>query len=206
VFADRFHWLAGFRYFQLHEQIYRAETSMGLGPNTGSLIYGSDDFNARNQFYGAQVGFASTSHMGRYTLDLIGKLALGGTDERVNVAGFSTFILPGQPQQFGNGNILAAGTNIGRHRRTQFAVLPELTVNLGYEITRSLHATIGYNLLYVSALARPASQIDFGANPTQITFLAGSPNVLQGAARPAFAFHDDSVWAQGLNLGLEWSF
>jgi hypothetical protein len=207
VFSDRLRLFAGFRYFELSEALTRVDQATGVGDNAGVVITGLDHFGTRNQFYGGQIGFAAHSHMGvNWTFDVIGKFAMGGVREFINIDGASTLIQPGQPITLGNGNLLALGTNSGHFRKSKFAVLPELTVNLGYRITSHLNAFMGYNLLYLDKVARPADQIDFGVNTSQITFLAGSPGVLSGAPRPAPLLHSDSFWAQGMNFGLEFSY
>ena len=207
VFSDHLRLFAGFRYFELSEAITRIDTATGVGDLTGNLITGLDHFGTRNQFFGGQVGFATHSHIGQnWTLDVIGKFAMGGVRQLVNIDGASTFVQPGLPIQIGNGNLLALGTNSGHFRQAKFAVMPELTVNAGYQISSRWNAFIGYNLLYIDKVVRPGSQIDFGVNTTQITFLEGSTGVLKGVPRPAPLLHNDSFWAQGMNFGLQFCY
>lgn len=207
VFSDHLRLFVGFRYFELSEAITRVDTATGVGNLTGDLITGLDHFGTRNQFFGGQVGFAAHSHMGEsWTLDVVGKFAMGGVRQLVNIDGASTFVQPGQPILIGNGNLLALGTNSGHVRQAKFAIMPELTANVGYQITSRWNAFMGYNLLYIDKVVRPASQIDQGVNTTQITFLAGSPGVLSGTPRPAPLLHNDSFWAQGMNFGLQFSY
>ncbi|MCA9220398.1 MAG: BBP7 family outer membrane beta-barrel protein, partial [Planctomycetales bacterium] len=59
----------------------------------------------------------------------------------------------------------------------------------------------GYEFLFWSDVARPGSQIDLAVNDTQ--FDGGT---LNGAARPRFPFEQGYLWAQGLNLGLDYRY
>jgi hypothetical protein len=207
VFSDHLRLFAGFRYFELSEALTRIDTATGVGDLTGDLITGFDHVGTRNQFYGGQVGFAAHSHCGQnWTLDVIGKFAMGGVRQLVNIDGASTFVQPGLPTLIGNGNLIAVGTNSGHFRQAKFAIMPELTVNAGYQISSRWNAFIGYNLLYIDKVVRPGSQIDEVVNTTQVTFLAGSPGVLSGSPRPAPILHNDSFWAQGMNFGLQFSY
>ncbi|MCY2992401.1 MAG: BBP7 family outer membrane beta-barrel protein, partial [Planctomycetota bacterium] len=63
-------------------------------------------------------------------------------------------------------------------------------------------ATAGYTLLFWTNVVRPGDQIDTSVNPG---LLPDEQNPITGALRPSFAFRDSTLWAQGLNLGLECS-
>ena len=91
---------------------------------------------------------------------------------------------------------------MGRYTQNDFAVIPELGVTLGYDITERLRATVGYSFIYWSRVARPGDQIDMAVNPSYIP--NHGPPV--GAAYPQFEFNTTDLWIQGANVGLELRF
>ena len=133
---------------------------------------------------------------------MLGKVALGATHQEVRISGTTDFTDPGVAPVRQQGGLLALPTNIGSYSRDQFSVVPEIGINVGRQVTDHLRLFAGYTLLYWSGVVRPGDQIDFGVNPTQLPTPTG-PGTLVGEARPAFAFRNTDLWAQGVNLGLE---
>lgn len=203
--------LAGFRYADLTEDlgILQASTILPGGisffngtpvltPSTVTLL---DQFNTRNQFYGGQVGLDAAVHRGRFSLDVLGKVALGSTHEVVSVNGNTTVSGPGIATATAAGGLLALSSNIGRQAQDRFAVIPEVGATLGFQVTSWLRATVGYSFLYWSEVARPGDQIDRSVNPTQLPSAAGF-GPLVGPATPAPRFEHSDYWAQGIAFGL----
>ena len=58
------------------------------------------------------------------------------------------------------GGLLAQSTNIGHYSQDNFAVVPELDLNLGFQFTRHTRVVVGYDCLYWSKVARAGEQID----------------------------------------------
>jgi len=86
-------------------------------------------------------------------------------------------------------------------------VVPEVGLNIGYEVIRGMHLVLGYTLLYTNNVARPGKHIDRGLNPTQNPSFTGiTPTPLVGPARPALTFRGADFWAQGFNMGLVFRF
>jgi hypothetical protein len=200
--------LAGFRYLKLDESLSVIESlrvAPGVPMTGGSGIVVSDRFATQNNFYGGQLGAVLELRRGRWTVDLLGKVALGVTHEVAHVQGSTTFAVPGGGTIVQRGGLLALPTNIGRYSRDEFAVVPELGIRLGYQVTSHLRAFVGYNFLYWSDVARPGDQIDRAINVSQLPMVVG-PNPLVGPARPAFAFRDSDFWAQGISFGLEFRY
>ncbi len=199
--------LIGFRYLELDEGLQLAYISDRLsGASTTLLSLGaSDQFDGHNRFYGGQLGLRMELRGGPFFLNLAGKLALGDTNEVVRIGGVSVQALPGRPAEVLNGGTLALPSNSGRFTRNQFAVLPEATVLAGVLLPMNTRLFVGYNLIYLSQVARPADQIDRNANPTQMP-LSTRTGPFFGPARPAFAFHGTDFWAQGLVIGVEYRY
>lgn len=196
--------LAGFRYLDLNESLHTDEYDSIIDPKVafgGSNIRVTDAFATQNRFYGGQIGMRGGFQMKRWTVDMVGKLALGDTHQNLQIQGNTTI----NNTPFANSGFLALASNSGTYQRDVFAVVPEVGINLGFKFTDHIQASLGYSFLYWSRVVRPGDQIDLGLNqnliPTSATFgNAGGP------ARPAVSFRETDFWAQGVNFGLELRF
>ena len=192
--------LGGYRFLGLSESVSVREqlTSLvSLAPATFDI---RDSFDARSDFHGGELGLLYEARQCQWSIELLGKVALGNSHQVVTIDGSTDRVISGQPDSF-TGGLLAQRTNIGRFDDDQFAVLPEAGITLGYDLTPCLKATFGYSYIYVSSVARAANQIDTVVNPLLLPPETGSA---PGPARPAFPNDDSGFWAQGLAFGLEW--
>jgi hypothetical protein len=130
-------------------------------------------------------------------------VALGVTDEDIDINGTTVIAPPGRPVVVANGGLLALPSNIGRFDRNRFAVVPEVDLNVGYQITPYVRAFVGYTFLYWSNVARPGDQIDRVINPAQLPTTPVTGAQTFGPARPAPLLRDTDFWAQGINFGVE---
>jgi hypothetical protein len=190
----------GPRWMQLNEDVVITEHVTDLATGTTFTIV--DRFETRNNFYGGQVGARAELQRGRYFLSLMGKLALGATHQVVRISGTTVINEPGLAPNVQEGGLLALPTNMGTFSRDRFSVVPEIGVNVGYQVSEHIRIFAGYSFLYWSNVARPGDQIDVGINPTQLPTAAG-PGTLVGPARPAFSFQDSGLWAHGINVGIQ---
>jgi len=202
--------LAGVRWLQLNEGIAISENThvnpllpAGSPFFGGSTISISDKFDTRNNFYGGQVGLRGQVRSGRMFLEVQGKVALGVTDQVVDIHGATAITSPGGATAVTPVGFLASGSNSGRFVRDTFSVVPEIGINAGYMVTNHLRVFVGYNFLYWSSVVRPADQIDLGLSGTQIP-TDSRFNPAAGPARPAFHFHESSFWVQGISVGAEY--
>ena len=142
---------------------------------------------------------------GNVFVDLRGAVALGSTHEEIDIQG-STVITPpaGTPTSL-PGGLLALPTNIGQFSRDRFAVVPEVGLHVGYQVTNFARAFVGYSFLYCSNVVRAGDVIDRTVNLSQIPTTMGN-GTLTGPARPAVLFKDTDFWAQGVDFGLEFRF
>jgi hypothetical protein len=206
--------LGGFRYLELDEAVEIDEfikvASGTLPPQfqqfqqfAGDTIQVRDRFATRNQFYGGQLGVDAAYGCGHWQLGVKGKVALGETHEIIDISGTQTITTPtGQVSHF-TGGLLALPSNIGHFNHDEFAVVPEINVNVGYRFSKCLVAYVGYDFLYWSRVARPGDQIDRVIDTSQIpNFGQGTPT---GIARPAVPFQQSDFWAHGLNVGVEFT-
>lgn len=196
--------LLGFSYLNLDEDLQileNANVAPGVATFGGSRVGVADTFSTANRFYGGLLGARSEYRVGRAFANVLGTVALGSTHEVVRVFGATSVTSPAGVTTLLPGGLLALPTNGDSFSRNAFAVVPQVGMNVGYQLTDNLRAFVGYSFLYWSNVVRPGDQIDTGLNRTQIpTSLTGG--ALVGPARPAVLFRDTDFWAHGVNFGL----
>jgi hypothetical protein len=202
--------LGGFRYLRLRETYTFTTSSPYIPPYEPAGVWDTTDrFETTNDFYGLQAGVRGRYDSGTFFGTGVAKLALGAMRQAVDVSGSlvtGEFTTTGAPQTFAGG-YFALPSNIGNYSRTAFAVVPEVAFTVGYRINPALSVYIGYSLLYATNVVRPGNQIDRTVNTTQSVAYTENPNaVLQGVARPSFAYDASDFWAQGVSLGLTYRF
>jgi hypothetical protein len=201
--------LAGWRFNRLDDSlvIHDFKTSLddASGLVLGTTIEETDAFSTKNWFNGAEIGVVAKRRWYYWMAELTMKLALGGTHSEATIDGSATTTVPlpggGTDVSVVDAGLLAQQTNIGTYSYDQFAVIPELGVALGYNLTPRLQAKFGYTFLYWSRVARAGDQIDTDLNLTQL-----DPGGLVGNPRPRFNWVFDDLWAQGLTLGLDYTY
>ena len=197
----RVDWLAGYRFFRLDDSITINDSFTTIGGLLAETRFDStDEFSAKNRFHGGELGLIGQLFQGRWSLEVLGKLALGSNRQAVRINGVNSITTLGVTTTT-PGGLLTQPTNIGEFERGQFAVLPEGGLNLRFDVTRRLRASIGISAMYLSDVVRSGGQIDVALNPSQL-----NGGTLSGEARPAFNFAEDSFWLRGVNAGLEYRF
>ncbi len=186
--------LGGFRYMDLAE-------SLSVNASVTDFINQINDitvdrFGTRNQFYGGQFGARLGFQSGRTSFDLTGKLAMGANHETVEINGNTT------QNGLGSGNsgafpggVLTQPSNIGRATQSQFGVIPEVQLRVGYQVLTNLRASVGYDFVYWNQVVRPGNQIDRNINPTQT--LGGT---LAGQTAPTFSVQPFGFLGAGRDL------
>jgi hypothetical protein len=204
---------AGYRYLELRESLQILNTlSSSVAPlpfngrfvGVGNSTAAFDQFSTDNRFNGGQIGARAGLTFGPVNFSVDGKIGLGCNSEVVNIAGESSVTTPISAFRGLTtvpGGILAVASNSGRTTRDQFAFVPELDVNLGVQIMRTVRIFAGYDILYWSRVVRPYSQInnvvDTRQVPTDLGFIPGFKGMF-----PAPPFNRTDFWAQGFSVGL----
>jgi Putative beta barrel porin-7 (BBP7) len=207
--------LAGFRYVTLTEDITIMQSTdllpggsagfnnqiIGVPTNVGIF----DKFAVDNNFYGGQIGAMWEYNSNSFFINSLVKLAIGGVHEDINIGGFSSSSGGGTTPTSTSGGLLALASNSGHANHDDFAFVPELGVNVGYQFTPVFRAYVGYTFLWISDVARPGDLINRDINPslvpTSTTF--GTNNV---PAEPNRSVHQTDFWAQGFNIGVEFRY
>jgi hypothetical protein len=202
-------------------------TTTSLLTNTSTQVGVNviDEYKVRNQFYGGDVGFFQQIEFGRFFLGMTGKIGLGDMHQIADITGVtnvpvtisssansfsntttganfnSTTYTQGVLNNPAQGGLLAQGNQLGRFTRDSFAVVPELNLAFGYQITSSMSAFIGYNMIYMSRVTRPNDliygQSSSALQPTSPNF--GSAGAAQSTFNP---FPNTGFWIQGVNVGV----
>jgi hypothetical protein len=201
--------LGGFRWLRLHETYTLTTSSPFIPPFPQDIWNTTDEFDTINNFYGAQAGVRARFDWGRFFTSATVKFAMGAMVQQANISGslvtndFTNF----GPTLTFSGGYFALPSNIGSYSRTVFAVVPEVGLNLGFQITRWMSVYAGYTFLYTNNVIRPGNQISRTINPNQSTSYTENPLAApQPPAQPSFRFNSSDFWAQGVNVGLMFRF
>lgn len=190
--------LAGWRYDRLDDRLTISDSFTEV--SSGNEIAELDRFYTNNVFNGGEFGIVAQSQWCRWSFEGLLKVAFGNTRSEVELSGSTITTDPGVSVDTENYGLLVLPSNDGRQQQSQFGMIPELGVTVGYDLTCRLRATVGYSLIYWGRVARAADQVNLDLNRGQ---LETTP---QGLARPSQPFVTTDFWAQGLNLGLEYHF
>ena len=204
--------IAGARYLNLKESITIVEDVQQ--PATGTVFPNSrvqvtDRFATSNQFYGGQVGIRGTYQWcDRVSLTGDVKVAVGETHEQTNINGFFTVpagVVNPDPRP---GGLLTTQSNIGNYTKDRFAVVPEVGLKLGYDLTQCVRLSVGYNFIYWSSVMRPGDQIDRNIDVLQVPNFVPLPTAITPVvpARPMPLLKETDYWAQGLTFGVEFRY
>jgi hypothetical protein len=198
---------AGYRYLRLDDELsiqeYAAAVPGATLPATipANFVNASaiDSFKTSNQFNGSQFGLNFECNKGNWVFTFRPSIAAGVTSSTLDVYG-------GQTSVFTNGivstpgGLLALNSNIGHYTHNSFAVVPEATFNIGYDVSRHCRLFVGYNMLWWSSVLRPGAQINPYLDVNRINgFPAANPIT---NTQPFVPLKDQSFFAQGLNFGL----
>ena len=132
--GSRFELLGGYRYLQFRDSLTITDniTILETGGlfQQGSTVDLQDIFVAENHWHGGELGVSTCISSGRVSLDLAGKLGLGGIRRRRLIAGSTIVSSPGGGVAGDNVGLLAAGTNSGGGNQYDFSMIPELNLKL----------------------------------------------------------------------------
>lgn len=195
--ANRFDVICGLRYLYLDEDLTINEDATGLagaGALAGIHAQVQDIFHTRNQFYGAQVGGIFSHVHGAWTFEIRAKIAAGITRQTITINGVT---VPADPNRAGG--LLALPSNIGDTKRDVFSIVPEIGLNVGYDINQHCRIFAGASFMYWTNVARPGPQIDRALDVNQIPGFPAAPPASQ--VRPLVPTQAQNVWVTGVNVG-----
>jgi hypothetical protein len=203
--------VGGYRFLQFGESVVLSEhlISRAASPVVlpGTLVDVTDDFHTQNIFHGGEMGLDVSFGRGPLTVDVLAKVALGNVHQRIEIQGVTQVTKPGDLPFNQPGGLLALPSNAGVQTHDEFAVLPEVGLNLQWQIAPRLSLTGGCTWLLLTNVVRAGDQIDRHVDPSQLSPLLNVPAASAPAAlRPAVPFDTTTFWAGGANVGLQLSF
>lgn len=203
--------LVGYRYLDVSEdlaitemfnRVPESDLTIGIPAIAGVI---TDRFRTDNRFHGGQIGAVGTINRGRWSLDARGSIAFGTVFQSATISGAQTLTLAeGGVVSVPGGLLAVPGANIGTFSQTRFAVVPEVGLNVGYQVTNRMKVFVGYNFLYLSSAVRPGEVIDQRIDAARVPNLlpadtAGTPVL---PARPMPQLSTSGYFVQGINFGL----
>lgn len=206
------HLLLGYRFVYLREELKLIENKvlladgalsfLGVPLLTGDTVLIQDRFENVTRLYMAQIGARGDYRMDRLTLQWIAKFAMGWSHARLYADGRSQTTTPPGPAV--PGGLLAQPTYTYRSSNDTLAVVPELQLRVGYRLLPRLYAFGGYNVMYISSVARPGTQLDMTVNTTQAPTIGSG--VLVGPARPLVPDNSTDFTVHGLSFGFQFNY
>lgn len=220
---------AGFRYIDLTDNLEIASDSRALA-GTPFVMNGStpdfnrltvtDSFTTRNQLYLGQIGARATFYRGMWFGGVRGSVAVGPSQQTMEIAGESAAFTPAGGRAGGAGGLLAVpggpvigsnppatlpAGNAGTYRTDWFVVAPEVGLQAGAQLSRFTRVFVGYNFLYINNVVRPGDVIDTVVNRKYLPYSVDYGNQ-SGANRPALRDSRDDFIAHGVEFGVHFTF
>jgi hypothetical protein len=93
--------------------------------------------------------------------------------------------------------LFVQNSNTGTWTRDTFAFIPQFDLKLGYHLTSNVRFDVGYSFLFFSDVATAGNQIDTNIDVA---------NILGTPIAPQEKLIGDSMFLQGVNLGLNFRF
>jgi hypothetical protein len=185
--------IVGYRFARMIDYVNIRDDEVNINSadftNYLTIFTNIDNFRTVNSFNGCELGLDTVMTSGRWSLDLLSKLAVGMNHQNIQLYGFAQ----SDASETG-GQIQSASVNetLGLNR---FSYMPELTATLGYQFTDHIKFTVAYDLIYWSEVARAGSQI--ATDPTTGLALGPQPTLTSSTV------NESNFWAEGFRLGAE---
>ncbi len=195
--------LYGYQYFNVTDTLSIREDLTALPGQTqvapGTTYQILDKFRTTNNFNGGLIGLSAERRYGMWFVGGRASIAFGADSESVEINGVTRITSPTGVSMAYTGGLLAQPSNIGHYEYTAFAVLPQIGLRAGVQVSQYVRVFAGYNFLYLSNVARAGDQVDLRVNPSQLP----PRTTVTGPAFPAFNLHTTDYSLQGISLGME---
>jgi hypothetical protein len=195
----RLNLLGGIGLFVLNERMQFISNSVDA---MGAATKHSDVFLTENTFFGGDFGARSSFRWRRFLIDVTGRTAVGVNSPTVAIAGENGLpFYMARPNHLAPEGFFAQPSNVGRFwAHNSFAVVPNAQFHVGYDLTKRLRLTVGYEALLWTSVLRAGNQIDRTLNLSQST------GPLVGPASPVTQAKSSTFWAQGFTTGFQLNF
>ncbi len=195
--------IGGYHYTQVSDGVNVNVNATAIDPGgvfpIGTTIDVVDRFDARNDFHGASGGLQGELRHGCWRLHSLAKVSVGNVHQVLTVSGQTTTHVAGGGSSTDANGLFAQTSNIGTFSRDETTYVPEVALNLGYQLNDCWEFTVGYSFIYWAHVLAAGDQIDTFVDLSQA---GGGP----AASRPAVNLRDTDFWVQGVSLGLNWNY
>lgn len=195
--VGEFDLILGLRFLYLEDYLTIDATTDGSGST-------HDRFDTKNYFYGGQVGLRHVLDCDNWRFETNAKIAVGDTNEVLDISGSSNLPLFAAASKL-PGGFYTAASNIGHSSSNRVGVVSELGFTAAFKLTDNVQLTAGYTYLYWDRLERSGNQIDRNLNPALNPALS-TITPAGGPAAPQRLNAESSFWAQGISLGVRFSY
>jgi hypothetical protein len=194
--------LLGYRFYRYDEGLHirQVQNPTSTAFVTGTQVVNTDDFTAKNEFHGCDLGVRAEFCKDPVSLTLLAKVAIGGVSRTVGIHGQQVVSVPGVAPVTQQGGVFALASNIGDHSTQDWAAMPEFGITFGWQVRCNVRVTLGYSMLWLDNIARAADQIDPTINRD---LLPPANRAATATDRPAVILNRKDVWFQSANLGVE---
>lgn len=200
--VNRIDFLIGYEYARIADDLWISSSTTNINaadPAFGLTFNYYDEFRTVNKFDGVLLGLRGDYVRGRAKFSWLGKVAYGSMHQQLQINGIGSASLGGGSVPL-NGGLLALPTNIGTHTWTQPVFVPEINLNLHFQLTQRLDFSMGYSFLYFTNVLLAGDQVDRRLNLSQ------QNGALTGQAFPTVTGNQTDYWYQGINFGLNGTF
>jgi hypothetical protein len=175
----------------------------GVFTSPPAVVYIADRFRTTNRFNGMFLGLRNELRYGMWSLNTTAKLGFGLMHQVLQIDGTTAFINPRTAVSGSSfGGLYANSSNIGKYDNDEFAVIPELSMNVGINITRQLSAYIGGTVIYVNRVVRPGDQLNPVIDATAVPFSSVYGNSGSVRGQPIL-FNQNEFFLYGVNFGVQ---
>jgi hypothetical protein len=190
--------LGGYRFLRFADRLGITENQNSFSSGFSSRTV--DRFDATNDFHGFDIGFDGEYRQGPWRIRGLMKLAVGENFELTDINGSQTSVSPTGVTTTNSGGFLALISNVGHLSRDRSIIIPEVGLQVGAQLTPHVRGWIGYSGLYWSEAVWAGKQIDRSIN---LALFPPSNGQVTGPVRPTPLFEGTSLWAHGVDVGLE---
>lgn len=202
--------IGNYRYYQYNSRLVITEDLTVLDGTSTPLVPGTtidlrDSFSARNEFHGGEIGLKGRVTQSYLWLEGLASVAVGAHHRSVTIDGSTVNTVPSAGSSTMAGGLLTSEvTNIGHYSDTRTAVIPNLRLALGCQLTNHVSGHFGYNVIVWDDVVRAADHLPPGleVDPRNLP-----PVQAGGGPEPEFpGLRGSTMVAHGFDLGLEFTY
>jgi hypothetical protein len=165
----------------------------------------TDIFKTTNRFNGVNLGLRFQGQRGMWSTRTNLRVGLGNMHQVLEIRGATAFANPiTNVAGSAYGGLYANASNIGTVTHDTFGVIPEVSSDVGINLTKQVTAYVGVNFLYINKVIRPGGQLNPVIDSSTVPF---SPNYGELGHTPSVRFYtQEDFWLFGINFGFRGTF